>query len=186
MRTPHKLESLRALGARLESIEFDRKNVSREKDDPGWIDRQAAGQALVAVITFLREAGFEKGSLERLKAALADVAMYGRYNELLTSKHGASDPLDAQGYKGVCAGVMELLLKKGWKRGEASEWIAAHAYSPIEGRRMTGRMVEEWYDRYGGERGEKGFACDRYLAVRQLAVMDERKLAEILNFPNYK
>ena len=185
MRTPHKLESLRALGARLEIIELNRKNVSGE-DDPGWTDRQAAGQALVAVIAFLREIGFERRSLERLKAALADVVLYGRYDELLTSKHPASDPLDSQGYKGVCAGVMELLLKKGWKHGEASEWIAAHAYGPIEGRRITGRTIEEWYDRYGGERGEKGFAYDRYLAVRQLAVTDEGKLAEILNVPNYK
>ncbi len=185
----HKLESLRALQATLAAIETFRTKAKKSKDDRGLQeDREAAGKALVAVITFLREIGFETRSLDRLNAELADLAIYGRRGDLLTAptpNHRPPDAHSVQGFKGVCAGVMALLLNKGCKRKDAAKWIARHV-----DRAIKPRTVEEWYDRYGGKQGEPGFARERYLTVLlqvdKNKPIEDRRLIAILNTENSK
>jgi hypothetical protein len=135
------------------------------RDATGWPDQMAelasATFSLAKVSHFLRIRYWSR-SLDRLQAALLQLIMGGPAAAML-------EPLNIQGrrgrrpdvpsiqsVKGALAGIMHGQQATGMSRQQAAAWIANNISpklaSRISGKLITARMVEEWLDRYGGNR----------------------------------
>jgi hypothetical protein len=117
--------------------------------------------SLAKVSHFLRIRYWSR-SLDRLQAALLQLIFGGPAAAML-------EPLNIQGrrgrrpdvpsiqsVKGALAGIMYGQQATGMSRQEAAAWIADNISpklaSRISSKPITARMVEEWLDRYGGNR----------------------------------
>jgi hypothetical protein len=167
-----KLEILRALEATLSEIEERRRGHLPADGDHGQADREAAGLALLAVMEALRRLGFETSPLDRLNAALQDLAVHGRLGALFTVPTRASRPpdeLDVQMAKAALAGIMRVRMECGEKRNDAAAWVARNIPIGLE-RKLSRRPIKagtvaDWYDQFSGKHGEKNEASARYKTV---------------------
>jgi hypothetical protein len=167
-----KLATLRALGDTLVAIEARHGDRLSPDDDPGLADREAAVLALVATIDALRRFHMETGPLDRLNAALHDVAVHGRHAAMLVTPRRASRPpdsLNVQMVKGALAAIMKVRIDCGEKRKDAAVWVARklppRLARKLSRKPITGGTIADWYDRWGGEHGEKGHARDHYRTI---------------------
>jgi hypothetical protein len=124
---PHKLAALRGLSEQMTEFEKRRQVCIGLGNDPGEADRDAAQNALTAVVAFFLDFGIESEPLVRLLselAALTEGSMPSTMLQPAATTHRRQDPPAIAGIKGRLAAVMEHRQNAGLSRKDAAAWVA--------------------------------------------------------------
>ena len=162
------------------------------KEFPDNVHVSELFSALTAVIHVVRFLDRRAPSLSmiRLKAALAALAGGGAPPAMFQPMDMVGrrpDVGNIQAVKGMLAGLMNVKQAQGLSRHEAAKWIAQNI-SPalaerISKKPITGRTLEEWRDRYGGDHppddhGGHAFKTWSPPLHRQLTASELRQITE--------
>jgi hypothetical protein len=173
------------------------RNLAQLPDKKDVCDLIAALSALVAVIEFLEFSPSGSTSMDDRYKGMK-ILVYLRQALLGLLEGGAPAPfLRAQPkspgrradvssiltLKGILAGFMHCQQRAGMSRHQAAKWVADNM-SPklatlISRKPVTPRMVEEWFDRYGGKHAEQNSARKAYLTWSRGSPITKKKFTTI-------
>jgi hypothetical protein len=165
-----KLSELRGLKQSLAFIEEQRTGIG---------DREAAVQALTAVVDYLDKVHADAASLRGLLAAF-----HVKDSPLLDiAGSQAMSPVE-ESLCGKIAGVAFLKSRtNGKKTRKAAEWVAKNlpqnlhkCLAPPRSGRVSWRAVYAWGERWGGDHGDPGIGREGYRMIVEAGTRNPAKL----------
>jgi len=171
---PHKLAALRGLREKMMEFEKRRQACIELGDDPGEADRDAAQNALTAVVAFFLDFGIESEPLVRLLselAALTEGSMPSTMLQPAATTHRRQDPPAIAGIKGRLAAVMEHRQNAGLSRKDAAAWVARRLPPRMRDRigSVKPSTVDNWLCKWGGDRAvEQGSGREGYVSMSRI------------------
>lgn len=143
-----KLEVLRSLLATLAAV--DARDLPCTPNDPGFADRDRAGNALAAVIEFLRMQGVRSIALDRLNAELVELTEHGQRGRIFKKpgfKGKQPTPRWIDHERGQVAAIVELRKRQARQSTkDAASWVHRHLPDSVKPKKP--RTLEDWHERF--------------------------------------